>query len=196
MKSIFPIPATAPRRGNRLMAWIGRTLLRLLGWELVGIFPQVPKFVAVVAPHRTAMKDFSIGIIAMYATGVRFSFMIKHTVVRWPIGGPIRWLGGIPINRTAAHGIVPQVTATFKAQDKLILAVTPEGSRSNAGVPVSKWKRGFYHIATRSEVPVLPIYLSYTNKRAVFGELVHLSGDMARELAKLQEFYDTHNKLE
>lgn len=192
----MPIPDSAPRRGNYLTQWLGMRAMQLTGWQLVGEFPNTSKFVAVVAPHRTALKDFSIGMMAMYAMGVRFSFMIKHTVVRWPIGGPIRWLGGIPINRTAAHGVVPQVAATFKKHDKLILALTPEGTRSRAGVPVSKWKRGFYHIASRSEIPVMPVYMSYTHKRAVFGDLLHPSDDINADLAKLQKFYDHHNELE
>lgn len=156
----------------------------------------MPKFVAVAAPHRTALLDFSIAIMAMYAMGVRFNFMIKHTVVRWPIGGPIRWLGGMAINRTAAHGVVPQVAATFKNSEKLILAIMPEGTRKQAGVPVAQWKRGFYHIAKRSDVPVLPIYLSYTHRRAVFGPLLYPTDDIQVDLAELQTFYDQNNSQE
>lgn len=188
----FTVPPSAPKRGNRMTEAIAHFALRITGWGATGPFPESPKFVAVAAPHRTAILDFGIGMMLMYAIGVRFSFMIKHTVVRWPIGGPIKWLGGIPINRTAAHGVVAQVAKAFHEHEKLIMAIMPEGTRSNAGVPVSQWKRGFYHIAHRSNVPVVPVYLSYTHRRIRFGEVLNTSGDIDADLAILQEFYDYH----
>ncbi len=33
--------------------WTGRTLLRLIGWRLVGENPGVPKFVVTCAPHAS-----------------------------------------------------------------------------------------------------------------------------------------------
>ena len=47
---VLPLPANAPRvrsRGlqRRFGRWLGRTLLRLGGWRMVGRFPDIPKLV-------------------------------------------------------------------------------------------------------------------------------------------------------
>lgn len=196
MNVTFSIPDTAPRRGNALTRWIGHTALKLTGWRMTGSFPTEPKFVVAAAPHRTALLDFSIGMMAMLAFGVRISFMIKHTVMRWPIRRPLLGLGAISINRNAAHGVVSQMAQEFSEHDKLIVVVMPEGTRRNAGIPVAEWKRGFYHIAHRSDVPIMPIYISYTHRRAVFGDAIAATGELDADLALLQTFFDENAALE
>lgn len=184
----FTVPDSAPKRGNALTKLLAEWSLRATGWQLTGEFPAEPKFVAIVAPHRSAW-DLALGMMSLYGMQVKFSWMAKHSVFFWPIDGILRWLGGIPINRSAAHGIVPQLVNEFAQQDKLILAITPEGTRTNADSPVSAWKKGFYHIAHRSRVPILPIYLAYEHKIIYFGPLLRTSGNVSADLIDIQEFY-------
>lgn len=189
MSTNFTIPDSAPRRGNPLAKSIATQIMRLLGWRLLGEFPAESKFVAVAAPHRSAW-DFFLGILVLYSMGVKFSWMAKHSLFWWPQGSIMRWLGGIAINRTAAHGVVAQVASQFAAQEKLIIAITPEGSRKRANVPVQEWKRGFYHIAHRAQVPIVPIHIDYPTKQIYFGQILRTSGNVAADLSVLQCFYD------
>ncbi|HUH89783.1 MAG TPA: acyltransferase, partial [Lysobacter sp.] len=48
------LPPNAPRvRSSPLARWLGRSLLRLGGWRLIGEFPDLPKLVLVGAPHSS-----------------------------------------------------------------------------------------------------------------------------------------------
>ncbi|MEM7125768.1 MAG: 1-acyl-sn-glycerol-3-phosphate acyltransferase [Chloroflexota bacterium] len=183
------IPDNIPKRGNAVTKTIGRWAFRAIGWRLFGHFPSEPKFIAIVAPHRS-MWDFFLGMIVLFATGIKFSWMAKHTLFRWPIRGILIWLGGIPINRSAAHGVVNQTATAFEKHDKLIIAIMPQGTRTHDLTPVHEWKHGFYHIANRAHVDILPIHFNYAAKEICFGQTIEATQDKAVVLTLLQQFYD------
>jgi 1-acyl-sn-glycerol-3-phosphate acyltransferase len=153
------VGAQVPRRGNALSFALARLLLRLTGWRFEGSFPDLPRFVLIVAPH-TSNWDFPLGVVAMYALGLRGVFLGKHTVFRWPLGIVMRWLGGIPVDRSAAHNVVFQTTALFAQKEKLVLVVAPEGTRKKA-----RWRTGFWHVAHSARVPIVPVAFDYSAKR-------------------------------
>lgn len=174
-----------PRWGNAFLAALARKLLELLGWRLDVRLPDLPKFVMIAVPH-TSNWDFVIGICAVLAIRVRVRWWVKHTVYRAPVRHIVDWLGGIPINRGAAHGVVEQTVAAFQREPQLVLSLTPEGTRSR----VEKWKRGFYHVALRTGVPVVLAYMDYRLKRVVAGPMIQPSGDYDTDVAKMLEYFD------
>ena len=74
-----------PTRGWRLGRAVARKLYGAIGWSVQGEIPNTTHAIAVVAPH-TSNWDFVIGVIAMFAVGVRVSWLGKHTLFRWPLG--------------------------------------------------------------------------------------------------------------
>jgi len=98
----------------------------------------------------------------------------------------MKWLGGYPVNRTAPQGITAQAVEMFDQEPELILAITPEGTRSK----VKEWKTGFYRIAVSAEVPVLMAYFDYPNKVVGLGPLFHPTGDMEKDMEDIQAFYE------
>lgn len=181
-----------PQLGNGLTRAIGRALFRLLGWRTEGTLPNVPKMVAIGAPHAKNF-DVVIGLAVILGLGVRINWLAKHTAFQNPFSPVMQQLGGIPINRTARFNVVEQMVQKVQQADRLILVVMPEGSRSRAGIPTAEWKTGFYYIALAAGVPVAPVYVDYPNKRIVFGPPLHPSGDKEADFATLQQFYTTPN---
>jgi 1-acyl-sn-glycerol-3-phosphate acyltransferase len=114
-------------------------------------------------------------------------WMTKESVFRWPFGGFLRWLGGIPIDRSQANGMVGQCIETFARHDRLILAVPPEGTRKK----VRAWKTGFYHIAVGANVPIALGYLDYGRRRGGVARLFQPTGDFAADIVEIQAFYAT-----
>jgi 1-acyl-sn-glycerol-3-phosphate acyltransferase len=164
---------------------MGRLLLRLFGWTVEGRFPDEKKLVVVVAPH-TSNWDFFIGIACVWAIGVRISFMIKRNAFKGPSGGVLKYLGGIPIDRAAAHGVVDQMVEAFERRDALVLAITPEGTRKK----VESWKTGFYHIAERAGVPMLLVYFDYRRKVVGFGPVRHATENIDKDIQDMRDFYE------
>ncbi len=172
--------SNVPGRGNALTAFIARSIMRLTGWRFEGSFPDIAKFVVIVAPH-TSNWDFFVGVMAMFAAGFRGTFLGKHTLFRWPVGLVMRWLGGVPVNRSSANNVVEQVIDYFRTRPAMILALSPEGTRKK--LPV--WRSGFYNIAKGAGVPIMPVALDYSRRRIVFLPPMYPTDDRPADFARL-----------
>jgi 1-acyl-sn-glycerol-3-phosphate acyltransferase len=159
--------------------------MRLAGWRIVGELPNLSKAVVIVVPH-TSNWDFAIGVAGMYAVGVRFSFFAKDSLFGGILGPVMTWLGGIPIDRSSSKGVVDQVAARMRSADKMLLVISPEGTRSR----VEQWKTGFYHIAVKADVPIVPVAFDWKERLIVFGEPMTPTGDMDADLDVLRRFFE------
>ncbi|TXH68166.1 MAG: acyltransferase [Lysobacteraceae bacterium] len=179
------LPASAPKvRSGRFWRWLGRTVLRLGGWRVVGTFPDVPKLVLIAAPHSSNW-DGIWGMATKIALGLDMRTLGKHQLFWWPLGGLMRRLGVIAVDRSAAHGVVEQVAAMIRAEQNCWIGIAPEGTRKR----VERWKSGFWKIAKAADVPVLPAYFHYPEKTIGIGEPFHLSDDMDADIARLRDWY-------
>jgi len=183
-----PLPVIAPKEPDGLLERIANMLLRLIRWRVVGIMPQVPKSVVIVAPH-TSNWDLPVGLISGFASGVLrhwpYGFMTKHTVFRWPVAGLLRAIGALPIDRSQPHDIVPQMADELRGRERFLLVITPEGTRRRT----EYWKSGFYHIAAAARVPIIPISFDYARRECRIGEPVYPSGNLDHDLASIRQFY-------
>lgn len=119
------------------------------------------------------------------ALGVWPAWVGKHTLFRAPFGWVMRALGGIPVERSAAHHMVEQLASEFAARPSLALAMPPEGTRSLA----PHWKSGFYHVATTAHVPIALGYLDYARKEGGIGAPIAASGDLRADMDRIRAFY-------
>ena len=181
----FPIPP-ASLRHDRGWFWraFGRAYFRLSGWRVEGPFPEVSKCVAIVAPH-TSNWDFPLGVCLVFATGLRASWLGKHSLFQPPFTRFLRWLGGIPVDRRASHGVVGACVAAFDAAPALLLGLAPEGTRKG----VSRWKTGFYLIATGAGVPILPVAFDFRKHVIHLMPLFHPSGNLEEDLPRIQALF-------
>ncbi len=170
---------------------LARLAARLSGWRLVGDPPQCEKYVLLGYPH-TSNWDFVIMLMFGLASGANFSWVGKHTLFRRPFGGLMRRLGGIPVDRRRSQGAVEQLVEEFGRRRRLILVVSPEGTRRR----VEHWKSGFYHIALGAGVPLGLGFLDYPSRTAGFATLIDLTGDHTADMDRIRAFYaDKHGKL-
>lgn len=179
-----PPPALRTSRGA-LVRGLGRLGLRLAGWRLEGAFPQVPKFVAIVAPH-TSNWDFFLGLAILFGLDFKASFLGKHTLFRGPAGWILRRLGGIPVDRSRPNGVVADCVRAFEGGPALLLALSPEGTRKG----VSRWRTGFYQIAVAAQVPILPVGFDFHQRVVRLMPLVHPTGDADREIPQIQAQFE------
>ncbi len=181
---IPPIPANMPRIGNRFTRGLGRSLMRLQGWQLKGEFPDEPKLMVALAPH-TSNWDFVYAMPVIMALGVKVSFLMKKEAFIWPLGGLFSWWGGIPINRTAAGDMVEQVAEWYDTHDQVWVAITPEGTRKKN----EQWKSGFLRIAHRAQVPVFLMAWDYPNKCMHCDKVFMPTGDHSADLEEIKQYF-------
>ena len=156
-----------PKSGNFLTRQIGRAIFRIFGWRIEGEFPNRSKAIVALVPHSSNI-DFFLTIAFIWATGMKASFLIKHTVFWYPLGNIIRALGGIPVDRTQQNGLIAEVTQHFRQKSKLILGITPSGTRK----PVKEWKDGIARIAAAAQVPIVPAVMNYKTRTVRFAPLI------------------------
>jgi 1-acyl-sn-glycerol-3-phosphate acyltransferase len=160
-------------------------MLWLMRWRVEGTVPDLPKFVIAVAPH-TSNWDFVVGASAMFALDLDLVFLGKHTLFRGPFAPILRWMGGIPVNRSAPHGVVPESVRAFASVDRRILALAPQGTRHGDG----RFKSGFLHIARGAGVPVLLAALDYEARCVRLGPLVEPGDNADADLARVEARFE------
>jgi 1-acyl-sn-glycerol-3-phosphate acyltransferase len=182
----FPeLPPRLPRRGNALSRTVARALLALFGWRVDGVFPDRSKMIAIVAPH-TSNWDFIVGILMVFALGLRVRFLAKHTLFNPWLGWLMRWFGGMPVIRDAPQGAVADVAEMIAREKRILLAITPAGTRRR-GAP---WRSGFYNIALAAKVPILPAAFDFGHKTLRLFPAFEPTGNYEADLARLQALYN------
>jgi len=175
------------KRAPDYPAWfraLARLIYKLVGWKAEGGPPDLPKFVVIGAPHTSNWDGVNM-FLTSTILGVRMFWLGKHTLFRPPLGWLMRWTGGIPVNRQSTKNAVEQVVDVFKARDRFVVIVAPEGTRKQ----VDHWKTGFYYIALGAGVPIVLGYVDYPNNRAGLGPALIPSGDIEADFEIIRAFY-------
>jgi 1-acyl-sn-glycerol-3-phosphate acyltransferase len=184
--SVTDNPNSPPKGGNKFTGWLGDLLLSVAGWKFEGELPQHPKLVLAIAPH-TSNWDFFLGVGVLFALRIKIRFLGKHSIFVPVVKQLLGLIGGIPVDRKSAHGIVGEVVTQFNAQEKMILAVAPEGTRS----PKFPWKTGFLAIAHQAKAHVVLIGFDFARKRIVFGPVFLSEGNFDDDMLKVYRFFST-----
>jgi 1-acyl-sn-glycerol-3-phosphate acyltransferase len=166
------------------MYWVARLWMAWFGWDVEGDPPQARKGVVIAAPHTTNW-DLPHMLAAAFIFRFKISWLGKDSLFKPPYGWFMRFLGGLPVDRSAPRGLVQQAADMLKAADQLMIAVPPSGTRSFR----DHWKSGFYWIAYEAQVPVVCGYLDYARKRACLGFTFVPTGDVKADMDKVRAFY-------
>jgi 1-acyl-sn-glycerol-3-phosphate acyltransferase len=164
---------------------VARWLLRRLGWTVH--FEGLPGLQGVLAvyPH-TSNWDFVILVIVKWAVGIPVRFWGKDSLFRIPLFGRwLRWLGGVPVERTSSRGVVGDTVARIQAARDLgeyfWLALAPEGTRKR----IPGWRSGFYRTAVEAGVPLGLVKVNYTRHEVTVRDFLLLSGDESADFARI-----------
>jgi 1-acyl-sn-glycerol-3-phosphate acyltransferase len=162
-----------------------RFMFRITGWKVTGNFPDLKKYIIAVAPH-TSNWDFPVGIAARSILHIEHAkFLGKSQLFKPPLGWIFRKLGGYPVDRSSSQDMVNQVARYFETHDRFLLAIAPEGTRKK----VDKLRTGFYYIARKANVPIIPVGFDFARKEVVVGSPLYPSDNVDRDFAELFQFY-------
>jgi 1-acyl-sn-glycerol-3-phosphate acyltransferase len=178
------LSADAPRRNRPLLVAFGRLGMRAMGWRFSGEIPRIPRFIVIVAPH-TSNWDFPVGVFAMFALDLDAHWFGKDTLFWPPFGWILRRLGGRPVRRDSAEGVVAEMAKIVRAEPKFLLALAPEGTRK----PVARWRSGFYRIAQAADVPIVPVWFDWSTRTIGIAAPFDVTGDLPRDMGLLRGMY-------
>lgn len=157
---------------------------KILGWKTVVTVPDSDKYIICAAPH-TSNWDFLIGKLFYAAIGRDTGFMMKKEWFFFPLGSLLRYMGGIPVYRDKKTSLVDQVAQEFVKRKTFHLAITPEGTRSRN----PNWKKGFYYIALKANVPIMLIGIDYKEKTITAEKMIVPTGDVENDMQEIKQYF-------
>ena len=155
-----------------------------MGYTMHVTEPQPAKYVIALAPH-TSNWDFVIGLLYSRAMGFKCRFMMKKFWFFWPLGYLMRALGGIPVERSKKMSLTDQMAQQALEHEEFHLCITPEGTRK----PVTEWKKGFYYIALKAELPILLYALDYEKKEIRCTKTLIPNGNIEEQMEEIKEYF-------
>ncbi len=149
-----------------------------MGWKIEGtIEADIKKCVLMVMPH-TSWHDFYIGIFTRGIVGLEMNFIGKKELFRFPFGFYFRWMGGAPIDRVGNLNKVEAIAKIFENRNEFRLAISPEGTRKK----ISELRTGFYYIALKANVPIIPVAFNFGKKTVQFGNPFYPTSNYEQDL--------------
>ncbi len=164
---------------------ICRTILfDWMGWKADVDQPIPDKCIICIAPH-TSNWDFFIGKSYYTALGRTSNFLMKKEWFFWPLGPLFRRMGGIPVERSRHTSLTDQLAQRAMKSSHFSLAVTPEGTRSRN----PQWKRGFYYIALKAQLPILLYGIDFGTKTIVCKRTLIPSGNVDADMRIIADYF-------
>lgn len=145
-------------------------------------FPN--KCLVIVSPH-TSWHDFYIGLLARNIFNQKFNFIAKKELFVFPFNYFFKWLGGAPLDRTGGLNKVDVVAAEFNKHQIFRLAMAPEGTRKK----VDKFRTGFYYIAQKAKIPIIPVAMDWQTKTIRVGEPILVSENFEADMQKIMQHF-------
>ncbi|OXB08538.1 acyltransferase [Flavobacterium plurextorum] len=158
---------------------------KLMGWKITGLEnAEVKKCILMVMPH-TSNHDFYIGLFTRGISGLQMNWVGKKELFRFPFGYYFKNVGGEPIDRTGGLNKVDSIAAIFDRKEIFRLAVAPEGTRKG----VTEIRSGFYYIALKANVPIVPVAFDWGKKIVNLGKTFFPTGNYEADLEILKQHY-------
>jgi len=157
-----------------------------MGWKIVGIEnAEVKKCILMVMPH-TSNHDFYIGLFTRGISGLEMNWVGKKELFKFPFGYYFKSVGGEPLDRSGGLNKVDSIAAIFERKEIFRLAVAPEGKRKK----VKENKTGFYFIALKAKVPIVPVAFDWGKKEVNLGKPFFPTGNYESDFEVLKKHYE------
>ena len=164
------------------MKYLARMILKLAGWKIDQKAPEgLKKCVIAVGPH-TSNWDFVLGRLAFYMYGIKPKILIKKELFFPPLGWLLKAIGGIPVDRKKNNRLTDYAVELFNSNETMYMVFTPEGTRAYN----PNWKKGFYYIAQRANVPIYICYMDYEKKIGGFHSPFFVTGNTEEDIAYIK----------
>lgn len=155
-----------------------------MGYRFEETVKRPRKYIIALAPH-TSNWDFIMALLFMGAEQFRCGFMMKQFWFFWPLGYLMRALGGIPVKRQRNTSMTEAIAEVARKSDDFHLCITPEGTRSRQ----PEWRRGFYYIALKAELPILLYGLDFERRLIQCTKQIIPTGDYDRQIVEIKEYF-------
>ena len=181
------VPKHLQANRSKSIVKIASWILKYFNWSIQGAIPSDKRVVVVVGPH-TSNWDGILGVATLAGLDAKISFIGKHTVFKYlGLGAFLRYMGGIPVDRSKPGGIIRDALDQLKNIDCSLIAMAPEGTRSK----VKEWKTGFLRIAKELNTKIILASIDFSKKEILLGKAFSPTGDNVKDILDLKKYYSS-----
>ncbi len=156
--------------------------LKMLGWKVGLDFPDLKKTITIFAPHTTYW-DGLYGKLYLMQYRINYKFLSKKELFKFPLNIFFKLYGSIPVSKNKEY--IDEIATVFRENESLHIVMSPEGHLNRN----DHWKKGFYYMAKRANVPIVVAYMDYKKKEVgVKGVITDLE-NMKETFQKVSEMY-------
>lgn len=144
-------------------------------WKAVGV-ENIPEGAALLCGNHTSLGD-PLYVVCCMGSKRQTHVMAKAEIMKWPVIGFLLKKAGIfGVNRGKSDvAAIKEAMRVLRAGEKLLMF--PEGTRVKEG-EVSEAHTGAAMLSTRTNTPLVPVYISPKKRRfrkttVVFGQSYH-----------------------
>ncbi|NRB46607.1 MAG: 1-acyl-sn-glycerol-3-phosphate acyltransferase [Saprospiraceae bacterium] len=164
---------------------ISAFILGLFGWKVELAFEKFPdKYIIAVVPHTSAW-DFPIGVLTRSVMKQKIKYVAKASLFKFPLGGIMKLLGGVPVDRSKRNNFVDGVVDIFNERKQFAVCIAPEGTRKR----VEKLKTGFYYMAKGAGIPILLCRFDYSIRRVQIAAPFYTTDDMEADFKYIEGYF-------
>jgi len=156
-------------------------LTGIIGWKIKGEFPDIKKSVIIFAPH-TSYWDGLYGKLYLMHLDIKYKFLSKKEFFKFPLKYFFIIFGSIPVYENKKY--IDYVVGLFNNSKELHIVLSPEGHLAK----VTRWKKGYFYMAVKADVPIVVSYLDYKKKEIGIKGVIYNStniGAVRKEIAEL-----------
>ena len=161
-------------------------LINVLGWKINGEFPDIKKSVVIFAPH-TSYWDGFYGKLFLMQFSINYKFLSKKELFKFPLNYFFRLYGSIPVSRNRKY--IDEVVSLFEESNNLHIILSPEGQRAKT----DHWKKGFYYIAKKANVPITVGYIDYKKKEIGIKGVIRNISSVKQTMTEICNIYKNVN---
>lgn len=134
-------------------------ILKILGWQIKGESREIKKSIIIFAPH-TSYWDAFYGKLCLNELGINHKFISKKELFVFPGTFLMNKFGAIPVDTTNGKTIILSIADKLHISEELHIIISPEGQLAKT----TKWKKGFYYMAQRADVPIVVGFVDFKKK--------------------------------
>ena len=162
---------------------ISQNILSTLGWKVTGAFPNVDTSVIIFAPH-TSYWDAFFGKLLLMQTDIVYKFLSKKEFFKFPLKYFFQLYGSIPVSRNKEY--IDEIVSLFEESETLHIVLSPEGQLAKT----DHWKKGFYYMANRANVPIVVAYIDYKKKEIGIKGVIKDTSNMKKTISEISQMYE------
>lgn len=164
------------------MKTLSRIILKSLGWKIIGRFPDLEKSVIIFAPHTSYWDGFYGKLLAMQID-INYKFLSKKEFFKFPLNYFFELYGSIPVSRNKEY--INEIVSLFGECGNLHIILSPEGQLAKT----DHWKKGFYYMATKANVPIVVSYIDYSKKEMGIKGVISDTSNMKDTMRNISSMY-------